>query len=126
MSGEQKGAYSPQPLAHPGAAATYKIQVVRAERTGVNREVLRTELADAFGGSERTRRIVARAASDLADSGRLENDMGIEMTTGTVISNLEDAPEDYSLVERWNWWVGSLDLSYGGYQRFFVRTDLAE
>ena len=88
--------------------------------------MLRAELADTFGGSERTRRIVARTASDLADSGRLEGDMGIEVTPRTVISNLEDAPEEYSLVERWNWWVGSLDLSHGGYQRFFVRTNLAE
>jgi hypothetical protein len=103
---------------------TYKIQVVRAERTGVNREVLRTELADAFGGSERTRRIVARTASDLADSGRLEDDMSIEVTPRTVISNLEDAPEEYSLVERWNWWIGSLELSHGGYQRFRVRPDV--
>jgi hypothetical protein len=121
-----------QPMDCPGTVRshvrvyTYKIQVARAERTGVNREVLRTELADAFGGSERTRRIVARTASDLADSGRLEDDMSIEVTPRTVISNLEDAPEEYSLVERWNWWVGSLDLSHGGYQRFFIRTNLTE
>jgi hypothetical protein len=50
--------------------------------------------------------------------------MGIELTAETVVSNLEDAPAEYSLAERWNWWIGSLDLSYGGYRRFSVRTDL--
>jgi hypothetical protein len=90
----------------------------------VQRQQLLGELETAFDGSERARHIVARQARDLADSGRLQEDMGIELTAETVVSNLEDAPAEYSLAERWNWWIGSLDLSYGGYRRFSVRTDL--
>jgi hypothetical protein len=92
----------------------------------VQRQTLLAELEATFGSSERTRRAVARQAGDLADSGRLEEDMDVELTPEVVVSNLKDAPDGYSLVERWNWWVGSLDLSFGGYQRFSVRTDLAE
>jgi hypothetical protein len=90
----------------------------------VQRQQLLSELEAAFDGPEHARHIVARQARDLADSGRLQEDMDIELTAETVVSNLEDAPDEYSLVERWNWWIGSLDLSYGGYRRFSVRTDL--
>jgi len=92
----------------------------------VQRQQLLDELEVAFGGSERARHIVARQARDLADSGRLQEDMDVEVTADTVVSHMADAPAEYSLVERWNWWIGSLDLSYGGYRRFSVRTDLEE
>lgn len=87
----------------------------------MDRERLVTELDERFGGSDAALRAVSRQARDLADSGRLESDLDIEVTVETVLSNLEDAPDDYTLVERWNWWIGSLELSHGGYQRFRVR-----
>jgi hypothetical protein len=90
----------------------------------VERERLEEELADVFGGDEQTLRAISRQARDLADSGRITEDFGHELTVEVVIDNLQDAPEDRSLVERWNWWVGSLDLSKGGYQRFHVRPDV--
>lgn len=68
--------------------------------------------------------VVARQAGDLADGGQFDADFGGELTIGTVVDNLEDAPEGYSLAERWNWWLGALDLSHGGYTRFSVRPDV--
>jgi hypothetical protein len=38
-----------------------------------------------------------------------------------VIKHLGDAPDDSSLVDRWNWWLGALDVAYGGYDEFTVR-----
>ena len=77
-------------------------------------------LADAFGGNAGARRVVARQARDLADSGQFRADMGRELTASAVVENLGDAPDDLSLPERWNWWVGALELAYGGYDRFRV------
>jgi len=126
MPAEQKGAYSPQPLTLRAAPLQLKVQEGCPRRGHVQRQDLLAKLAAAFDSSERTRRAVARQAGDLADSGRLEEDMDVELTAETVVANLEDAPDGYSLVQRWNWWIGSLELSFGGYQRFSVRTDLAE
>ncbi|MHB9287217.1 hypothetical protein ACKVMT_09270 [Halobacteriales archaeon Cl-PHB] len=92
----------------------------------MNRERLERELAERFGGEETARRVVSRQARDLADSGQLAADLSHSLTPGVVVSNLADAPEDHSLVERWNWWIGSLELSHGGYQRFQVRRDVPE
>jgi len=92
----------------------------------VDQEQLASELHRAFGGDEQSLNVVARQARDLADSGRLQDDLGVEATATTVVSNLEDAPAEYSVVERWNWWIGSLDLSHGGYRRFSVREDIGE
>jgi len=92
--------------------------------SGVDQAKLVSQLDRAFGGDERSLNVVARQARDLADSGRLQEDLGVEATAETVVSNLEDAPAEYSVVERWNWWIGSLDLSQGGYQRFSVREDI--
>lgn len=91
--------------------------------SNVDRAVLEQELGDAFGGSENARRIVARQARDLSDSGQIERDLEFELTVEEIVSNLADAPDDYSLVERWNWWISSLELSHGGYTRFRVRPD---
>jgi hypothetical protein len=85
------------------------------ERLG---ERLRAEFGDDDGLA-----VVTRQARDLADSGRYAADIGGELTVETVVRNMADAPDGYSLVERWNWWVGSLDLSHGGYERFRVRED---
>lgn len=92
----------------------------------MDRERLVEELAAEFGGSSVALRAVSRQARDLADSGRIEEDMDYQLGVEDVLSNLDDAPEEYSLVERWNWWIGSLELSFGDYQRFRVRPDLEE
>lgn len=68
--------------------------------------------------------VVARQAGDMADGGQFDADFGGELTVETVVDNLQDAPDEYSLAERWNWWLGALDLSHGGYTRFSVRPDV--
>jgi hypothetical protein len=90
----------------------------------VDRQRLESELADRYDADEEMRRVVARQAQDLADSGRITEDFGFELTVDDVLANLADGPDDHSLAECWNWWMGSLDLSHGGYDRFHVRTDL--
>jgi len=87
----------------------------------VNRERLEREL-ERFEGDVDARRVVARQARDLSDAGFLADDLGLELDIETVVDNLDDAPADHSLVERWNWWMGSLELSHGGYEQFEVRT----
>jgi hypothetical protein len=90
----------------------------------MERDRLERRLAEEFGGDEQARRAVSRQARDLADSGRIDEDFGYELTVETVVDHLQDAPDDHSLVDRWNWWVGSLDLAAGSYQRFHVRPDV--
>ena len=90
----------------------------------MDRDALERELEAQFGGDEAALRAVSRQARDLADAGRVAEDFGYELTVDAVVKHLADAPEDHSLVERWNWWIGSLDLSAGGYQRFHVRPDV--
>jgi hypothetical protein len=93
--------------------------------TDVDRDRLEDALRDEFGGDEATLRAISRQARDLADSGLVAEDFDFEVTVETVIDNMQDAPEGYSLIERWNWWVGSLNLAMGGYRRFRVRPDVA-
>jgi hypothetical protein len=90
----------------------------------MDRDDLEHELAETFGGDEQARRAISRQARDLADAERIETDFGYELTVDAIVDHLDDAPDDHTLVERWNWWVGSLDLSEGGYQRFHVRPDV--
>ena len=90
-----------------------------------DREDLVRALEAEFGGSDGALRAVSRQARDLADSGRVADDLGAELTVEEICSQLADAPDDHTLVERWNWWVGALDLSHGGYRRFRVREDIA-
>jgi hypothetical protein len=87
----------------------------------MDRTRLENALAEAFEGSEAERRAVARAACDLADSERPSEDRGHALTVPGVIDHLDDAPDDSSVVERWNWWLGALDAAYGGYDYFTVR-----
>lgn len=94
-------------------------------RSIVDRAKLATTLAERLDASETTARVVARQAGDLHDSRRLDEDLGIPVTVETIVAHLEDAPDDHSLVERWNWWLGALELSHGGYERFKVRPDVA-
>ncbi|WP_436903704.1 hypothetical protein [Halovenus halobia] len=91
----------------------------------MDREQLVERLDSEFCSSEEGRRAVSRQARDLADSGRIEAELDYELTVETIVSNLADAPAEYGLVERWNWWIGSLELSHGNYQRFRVRSDIA-
>lgn len=102
------------------------LKSVRELAPYVDQQRLQQELEAAFDGDKEELRVVARQARDLADSGLYENDIGAELTVDTVVENLEDAPEDGRVIERWNWWLGSLDLSHGGYERFRVRSDLVE
>lgn len=83
-------------------------------------EKLMTALADAFGGSEAERRVVARQARDLADAGQAERDRGHPLTVDEVVRHLRDAPDDSTVPERWNWWLGALEAAYGGYREFQV------
>jgi hypothetical protein len=90
----------------------------------MDRTHVEQQLQAAFGGDQQARRAISRQARDLADAGRVDADFGYELTVDVIVDNLRDAPDDHSLVERWNWWVGSLDLATGGYQRFHVRPDV--
>jgi hypothetical protein len=85
----------------------------------VDREVLMLSLRQAFGGTVAERRAVARTAGDLADDGRVAEDLGVEVTPTVVVENLGDAPEG-TPAERWNWWMGALEAAYGGYYEFRV------
>ena len=88
---------------------------------GVDPTRLKHTLKREFGGSEAELRVVARQAQDLADSGKAVSDRGQELTVDELVGHLQDAPADADLVERWNWWMGALDVAYGGYERFSVR-----
>jgi len=89
----------------------------------VDSHELELALAESFEGTETARRVVARQARDLADSGKIEDELGVELTAAVIVDNLDDAPDDHDLVDRWNWWLSSLELSHGGYNRFRVRPD---
>jgi hypothetical protein len=91
------------------------------ERRCVDVDRLDRELERAFGDSESQRRVVARQARDLADAGKLERDRGQPLTVETVVAELSDAPAGASVPDRWNWWMGALDVAYGGYAAFQVR-----
>lgn len=82
-------------------------------------EELREELGR-FGGTDAERRAVARQARDMADAGVFERDEARALTVETVLDELGDAP-DGSPADRWNWWLGALEVSHGDYKRFQVR-----
>lgn len=82
------------------------------------KEQLESEFARRFDGSEANRVAVARQASDLLDSKQLIDDLGTQPTTEQLCEHLSDAPDGYTLAERWNWWIGSLELAFGGYLEF--------
>lgn len=84
-------------------------------------KTLESALRAEFDATDRQARVVARQARDLDDSGQIDADFDHELTVPTVVSNLQDAPTEYSLVERWNWWLGALELSHGGYEQFRIR-----
>jgi hypothetical protein len=82
---------------------------------------LEVALAERYGGDGSERRVIARQARDLADSGKPESDRDHPLSVTDIIQQLSDAPDDASVIERWNWWMGALDTAYGGYGRFAVR-----
>ena len=90
----------------------------------MDRDELESSLGAAFDGDADALAVVSRQARDLVDSQRLEADLGIDPDVETLVDELRDAPADHDLVERWNWWIGSLEMSHGGYQRFLVRPDV--
>lgn len=77
-------------------------------------------LSEAFDAGPDERRVVVRAAVDLRDSGHYRETAGRELTPELIVSELRDAPDEHGLAERWNWWMGALELAYGGYDRFAV------
>jgi len=87
----------------------------------VDRDRLEATLATRFDADEDTAHVVARQARDLADSGRIEADFGYELTAEDVVSHLQDAPDEYGLLQRWNWWLGSLEVTHSGYDQFHAR-----
>ncbi|MFB6070729.1 MAG: hypothetical protein ABEJ76_06870 [Halanaeroarchaeum sp.] len=86
----------------------------------MNRSVLEQRLRRSFEGTDRQFRVVSRMAGDLADSGVYAADEGHELGVHEVVGHLESAPEG-NVVARWNWWMGALEIAYGGYERFSVR-----
>ena len=92
----------------------------------MDRENLESVLAERFGADADAVRVVGRQARDLADAGHIEADLGFEITVTAIIDNLDDAPDSHGLVERWNWWLGSLELSHGGYEQFRIRPGAVE
>jgi hypothetical protein len=90
----------------------------------VDRQELTQTLCESFDADADFASVVARQAGDMADGDRFADDFDAELTVETIVENLRDAPAEYTLAERWNWWLGALDLSHGGYARFSVRPDV--
>lgn len=81
---------------------------------------LELRLRREFGGTRGECRVVVRQAVDLADSGLYERDVGVELSNDRIIDECADAP-DGTPADRWNWWMGALDVAYGEYAQFGVR-----
>lgn len=91
-------------------------------RHAVDAHRLDDALEREFGSTDAERRVVVRQARDLADSGMVDEDRGHELTVDDVLGNLDDAPADLALAQKWNWWMGALETAFGGYLQFTVRT----
>jgi len=87
----------------------------------VDTDTLERGLRAAFDPAPGERRVVVRAARDLDDAGVYERDTGRPLSAAAIVAELGDAPEG-RLPERWNWWLGALELAYAsGYDAFGVR-----
>jgi hypothetical protein len=86
----------------------------------VNRARLEASLRETFDPTPGALRVVVRQAMDLGESGQYHEDTGSALVVAELVEHLADAPDE-GLVERWNWWVGSLELAYGGYAEFEIR-----
>ncbi|AFZ73107.1 hypothetical protein [Natronobacterium gregoryi] len=80
---------------------------------------LETRLREEFDGTSGERRVVVRQAVDLADSGQYREDTGGPLTNDVVVAELADAP-DGTPADRWNWWIGSLEIAFGDYGTFRI------
>jgi len=90
-------------------------------------EVLDRALLAAFDGPRGERRVVVREALDLADAGRWSDTHdGHALTPDVIVHELAEAPAGESLADRWNWWMGSLEIAFGGFEPFVVRAWRAE
>lgn len=88
----------------------------------MDRDALDRALAEAFDAEPSEQRVVLRQALDLADAGRwAETHDDVALTPEQVVTELEQAPAGEGLADRWNWWIGSLEVAYGGFERFAVR-----
>lgn len=65
-------------------------------------------------------RVVVRQAVDLDDSGRYERDFDHPLENDIVLEELSEAPHG-SLIDRWNWWIGSLEAAHRDYAEFGVQ-----
>jgi hypothetical protein len=86
----------------------------------VDEAELRETLETRFGGTAPERRAVARAARDLQASGQFPEDTATVLSVARIVAELEESPDDRP-ADRWNWWMGALDVAYGGYEQFQVR-----
>jgi len=84
-------------------------------------DALDRALDEAYEADPNERRAVVRGAVDLADDGRATRDRGEPLTVDVILDELDDAPADASLAGRWNWWLGAMEVAYGGYEPFQVR-----
>ena len=82
---------------------------------------LDNRLAAAFDADPAERRVVVRAAVDLRDAGRYRETHDGGLTVDLIVSTLGEAPDDHGLVERWNWWMGALEVAHGGFEAFAIR-----
>jgi hypothetical protein len=89
------------------------------ERRDIDTDALGVALAR-FGGTDAERRTVARQAGDLAASGKHARDRSHPLTVEVIVHELAEAREG-SPADRWNWWMGALEVAYGGYEPFQVR-----
>ena len=87
----------------------------------MNRDVLAARLRRTFDADDGEVRVVVRQAGDLHDSGRFAEVRGAELGVEDVVSELREAPDDLGLVERWNWWMGALELAHEEFEPFRVR-----
>lgn len=86
----------------------------------LDERALREALTETFDPAPGELRVVVRAAADLATDGRYERDTGRSLTVELIVAELADAPDE-GLPERWNWWLGALEIAYGGYAPFGIR-----
>jgi hypothetical protein len=100
--------------------ASVRIDAVDEPIDDVDARELEAAFERAFDAESAERRVVARQARDLATSGKPEADRGAPLTVEAVIENLSDAPDAWSLANRWNWWLGALEVAHGGYRQFQV------
>lgn len=85
-------------------------------------ETLAEQLDAAFDAPLAERRVVVRQAVDLADAGRwADTHDGERLTAEQIVRVLGSAPSGDGLADRWNWWMGSLEVAYGEFERFSVR-----